>query len=78
MTSTDTTTPGSPAYAQILAVFGPSTSIRAKDICLALGLEPIPKNTEGLRAKLKRLVARGVLHEPSPGLFALATQPEHP
>jgi len=30
------------------------------------------KDTEGLRAKLKRLVARAVLTEPEPGLFALA------
>lgn len=30
------------------------------------------KNTESLHAKLKRLVARSVLTEPEPGLFALA------
>ena len=30
------------------------------------------QDTESLRAKLKRLVARGVLTEPEPGLFALA------
>ncbi|ADI13141.1 hypothetical protein SBI_10023 [Streptomyces bingchenggensis BCW-1] len=30
-----------------------------------------PFNTEGMRAKLKRLVNRGILTEPEPGLFTL-------
>ena len=73
----DTTTPdatiASPAYQQILAVFTTATdAIRAKDVCLALGLGTAPKDTEGLRAKLKRLVARQILIETQPGLFALA------
>jgi hypothetical protein len=62
-----------PAYQQILAVFTAATDpMRAKDVCLALGIGTTPKYTEGLRAKLKRLVARQVPVEASPGLFALA------
>jgi hypothetical protein len=69
--------PSSPTYPQILAVFTGTDTMRAKDICLALGLDTIPKNTEGVRAKLKRLVTRGALREDGPGLFALAAEPEH-
>jgi hypothetical protein len=73
-TSTDATV-ASPAYQQILAVFAATANpLRAKDICVALGTGTAAKNTESLRAKLKRLVARGVLTEPESGLFAL-TQP---
>jgi hypothetical protein len=61
------------AYQQILAVFTTATdAMRAKDVCLALGLGVTPKDTEGLRARLKRLVARHILIETEPGLFALA------
>jgi hypothetical protein len=38
-----------------------------------LGLGVTAKDTESLRAKLKRLVARQVLAETEPGLFTLAT-----
>jgi hypothetical protein len=66
-------TPASVAYQQILAVFTTATAaMRAKDVCLALSLGTAPKDTEGLRAKLKRLVARQVLIETEPGLFTLA------
>lgn len=67
-------TVASPAYQQILAVFATTdhSGLRAKDICRALGIGTAAKDTEGLRAKLKRLVARGVLTEPEPGLFTLA------
>ena len=62
-----------PAYQQILAVFTTAgTPLRAKDICHALGIGSTANDTESLRAKLKRLVARHVLLEPEPGLFALA------
>jgi hypothetical protein len=52
-------------------------SIRVPLVCSttqrrALGLGTAPKDTEGLRAKLKRLVARQILIEAEPGLFALA------
>jgi hypothetical protein len=67
-------TVASPAYQQILAVFATTdhSGLRAKDICHALGTGTAAKDTEGLRAKLKRLVARGVLTELEPGLFTLA------
>jgi hypothetical protein len=72
-TSPADATVASVAYQQILAVFTTATgAMRAKDVCLALGLGTAPKDTEGLRAKLKRLVARQVLIETEPGQFALA------
>lgn len=65
----------SPAYQQIIAVFATATTpMRAKDVCLALGVGGTAKDTEGLRAKLKRLVTRQILVEPEPGLFAPAQQ----
>ena len=61
------------AYQQILAVFAATDSrLRAKDICHALGVGTTANHTESLRAKLKRLVARGVLTEAEPGIFTLA------
>jgi hypothetical protein len=63
--------PDHPACQQILTVFadlqGP---LRARDLCLALDLPILPKNTEGIRSKLKRLASRGILTETEPGLFA--------
>ena len=55
-------------------------AMRAKDICLALGLGTAAKDTETMRAKLKRLVARQILIEAEPGLFSLApaTPPAQP
>lgn len=72
-----TTTPvdqtvASDAYQRILAMFATATGpMRARDMCQALGLGVTPKDTEGMRAKLKRLVARQILIETEPGLFAL-------
>ncbi|MCI3928899.1 hypothetical protein [Streptomyces sp. AN091965] len=63
--------PDHPAYQQILAAFADTGHpMRARDLCQALDLPVVPKNTEGIRSKLKRLVARGILGEPEPGLFA--------
>jgi hypothetical protein len=68
--ATADTTQASTAYQQILAVFATTgNGLRAKDICHALGVGTTANHTESLRAKLKRLVARGVLIEPEPGLF---------
>jgi hypothetical protein len=62
----------SAAYQQILAVLGTaSAGMRAKDVCLALGIEPLPKHVEGARAKLKRLVTRELVAEDQPGIFTL-------
>lgn len=71
LTTPDPTITSSP-YQQILAVFAPTGGgMRAKDICQALGLGTTPKDTEGVRAKLKRLVNRQILTETEPGLFTL-------
>jgi hypothetical protein len=57
-------------------VFDTATgAMRAKDVCLALGQGVTPKDTEGTRAKLKRLVARHLLVEAEPGQFTLAPTP---
>jgi hypothetical protein len=62
----------SSAYQQILAVLGTAPAgMRAKDVCLALDIEPLPKHVEGARAKLKRLVNREILTETQPGIFTL-------
>jgi hypothetical protein len=63
--------PDHPAYQQILtALADAGRPLRARDLCQALDLPILPKNTEGIRCKLKRLVSRGILREPEPGLFA--------
>lgn len=63
--------PDHPAYQQILTVFANAEKpLRARDLCQALDLPIVPKNSEGIRSKLKRLVTRGILTEPEPGLFA--------
>lgn len=62
----------SSAYQQILSVLGASaTGMRAKDICHALDIEPLHKNVEGTRAKLKRLVNRKLVTESETGIFTL-------
>ncbi|GAA3800027.1 hypothetical protein GCM10022403_037790 [Streptomyces coacervatus] len=64
--------PEPPDYPRILTAFNHTTGpLRAKDVCEALGHELLPKNVEGTRAKLKRLVSRGILTEPEPGLFTM-------
>lgn len=69
------TQPVTPAYQQILAVFTDGAApLRAKDICQALNTGTEARHTEGMRSKLKKLVARGILTEPSPGLFALTAR----
>ena len=60
-------------YQQILTVLAANPAgIRAKDICLAVGVDPAPKHVEGTRARLKRMVSREILAENKPGIFALA------
>lgn len=61
-------------YRQVWRVVaGTSGPVRAKQLALALGLEASAAKVEGLRCKLKRLVARGWITEPAPGVFALAS-----
>jgi hypothetical protein len=65
--------PDHPACQQILTAFADlQRPLRARDLCLALDLPILPKNTESTRSKLKRLASRGILTETEPGLF---TQP---
>lgn len=65
--------PSHPAYQQILTAFAETGQpMRARDLCQALDLPIVPKNTENIRSKLKRLASRGILIETEPGLF---TQP---
>jgi hypothetical protein len=67
--------PDHPAYQQILTAFADlRRPLRARDLCVALDLPIVSKNTENIRSKLKRLVSRSILVETEPGLF---TQP-HP
>jgi hypothetical protein len=63
--------PEHPDYPRILDAFNQTTGpLRAKDVCKALGHELLPKNVEGTRAKLKRLVKLGLLTEADTGNFA--------
>ncbi|MFE7077396.1 hypothetical protein ACFU96_45685 [Streptomyces sp. NPDC057620] len=69
--------PLSSAYRQILALFEDDEhGLRAKDICEALGTGTENRHVEGVRAKLKRLVSRGILTEPEPGLFTMPRPPK--
>lgn len=69
----------SPAYQQIITVLTTATTtLRARDICLALGTGTTGKDIEGLRAKLKRLVTRGILTEPEPGQFTITNTTTKP
>ncbi|MFH8387923.1 hypothetical protein ACH4E7_44825 [Kitasatospora sp. NPDC018058] len=65
-----TSPPEHPDYPRILALFHEATDpLRARDVCEALDHELVPKNIEGTRAKLKRLVKLDVLTEIDPGSF---------
>ncbi|MFC9409949.1 hypothetical protein ACFRAA_34375 [[Kitasatospora] papulosa] len=60
----------SPEYQSVIALFAISgTAMRCKEVCQHLGLGIEPRHIEGMRSKLKRLVERGILAEPSSGLF---------
>ncbi|OEJ49721.1 hypothetical protein BGM19_00870 [Streptomyces agglomeratus] len=62
--------PEHPDYPRILAVFNEAAGpLRARDVCEALDHELLPKNIEGTRAKLKRLVKLNVLTEADAGNF---------
>ncbi|MFB6783828.1 hypothetical protein ACFCX0_42725 [Streptomyces sp. NPDC056352] len=56
-----------------MAVFAETDGpLRARQLGQALGRPILAKHTEGIRAKLTRLVDRSILAEAEPGLF---TQP---
>ncbi|KLJ03768.1 hypothetical protein [Streptomyces sp. KE1] len=60
--------PEHPDHPRILAVFNETTGpLPARDVCEALARELLPKNIEGTRAKLKRLVTLDVLTEAETG-----------
>ncbi|MER5728928.1 hypothetical protein ABT084_11410 [Streptomyces sp. NPDC002138] len=62
--------PEHPDYPRILAVFNEGAGpLRARDVCEALDHELLPKNIEGTRAKLERLVKLDVLTEIDTGSF---------
>ncbi|WP_328460650.1 hypothetical protein OHA21_01805 [Actinoplanes sp. NBC_00393] len=70
-TAEDPTIASTP-YQQILAVLHAAPAgMRAKDICLAVGVDPAPSHVESARARLKRMVSRNILTENEPGVFAL-------
>lgn len=64
--------PGNPVYQHVLTVLTDAeTPLRAKDLCRALDTGTAPNHIETMRAKLKRLVATGLITEEAPGLFAV-------
>jgi hypothetical protein len=75
--STADTTIAQPAYLAILAELeradGP---LRAGQLCQILDVGTENKHREGMRQRLKRLAARGILTETEPGLFALVAKAE--
>lgn len=74
--ATLTRSPVTPAYPLIIGVFNQADgALRVKQVCQALGAETDARHIEGMRPKLKKLVARGILTEPEPGIFALAKAP---
>ena len=62
--------PDHPDYQRILDAFATADHpLRARDVCEALDTGFEPNRIEGMRSKLKRLVKRGILEEPTPGEF---------
>ncbi|MFF1341919.1 hypothetical protein ACFVYT_29160 [Streptomyces sp. NPDC058290] len=62
--------PEHPDYPRILTVFNEATGpLRTRDVCQTLDHELLPKNIEGTRAKLKRLVKVDILTEDDVGSF---------
>ncbi len=60
-------------YQQILDILrNTPAGLRAKDICLAAGVDPVPSHVESTRSRLKRMVTRNILTENEPGIFVLA------
>lgn len=64
-----------PEYQQVMGLLAERRAtgagpLNCREITCLLGLEVVPAKIEGVRVKLKRLVARGWAHEPVPGRFA--------
>ncbi|MGW3985129.1 hypothetical protein [Streptomyces mirabilis] len=65
----------SPEYQQVMRLLAERRAtggepLNCREMTALLGLEVVPAKVEGVRCKLKRLVARGWVHEPVPGRFA--------
>jgi hypothetical protein len=58
-------------YRRVWCVLRDAGPAKAAELAERLGLEVSVAKVEGLRSKLKRLVARGWIAEPRPGVFAL-------
>jgi hypothetical protein len=43
--------------------------MRTRDLCQALDLPIVPKDTGNIHSELKRLASRGILVETEPGFF---------
>lgn len=56
-----------------LVVATAAEPVRAQQLAALLGLEVTAAKVEGLRCRLKRLVARGWIAEPAPGVFTRAS-----
>ena len=64
-------------YRDVLEVLADAgRPLRAKQLAVLLGLPAEAAKVEGLRSKLKRLVARGWVAEQMPGVFALPARPD--
>lgn len=64
-----------PVYRHILTGLAAARApVRAKDLCRTLDLGAEPNEVEGMRSLLERLVARGVIIQAEPELFALRRQ----
>lgn len=70
--ATHPTLPDNPVYQHILtALTGAATPRRARELCRDLDLGTGTSTIEGMRSKLKRLVATGLVTEDAPGLFTV-------
>jgi len=66
-----------PAYRDVLGLLvDAGRPLRARELVVLLGLPAEAAKVEGLRSKLKRLVARGWLAGQMPGVFALPARPD--
>ncbi|GGY17603.1 hypothetical protein GCM10010358_81280 [Streptomyces minutiscleroticus] len=68
-------------YQQVMGLLAERRAIGAaplncREATALLGLETVPAKIEGVRVKLKRLVARGWAQEPAPGRFACPDGPD--
>ena len=71
--------PDHPAYQQILtALANTGRPMRARDLCQALDLPILPKNTEGIRSKLNAWSAGASSSNPNPACSPAPNPEGHP